>query len=303
MFFKWLKRRHPYLGLDIGTTTVKAAIYRNRKFIAADVPAPPNGLADPQAMVAAIGEAVSRTGWRGRQVVTAVSGDRLIIRYLRLPQMTAAELKAGMVYEIENYLPTGTRDMVVDWAVLNSGDELAAGEMLVLLAAAPREQVNLLCTIVRDAGLELAAVDLVPLALCRVLAREDARALAIIDIGSHWSTIVLARSGLPYFSRVINIGGETITQPEIGGYSFMNELIQEIRRSLEFYRTQSGTAFNPACLVLTGGGAQTEGLVDFCQQELGMVATIGRPGIIEPQKQLSPALAVAAGLALRERTA
>jgi len=305
MFFRWLQRRqrYPYLGLDIGTTTIKAAAYRKRQLFTASVTTPPGGVSDQAAMKTAVTEAVSATGWRGRQVVTAISGDRVIIRYLRLPQMTVAELQAGMVYEIENHLPTATRDMVVDWAVLNSGIKPPAGEMLVLLAAAPREQVNLLYNIIRAAGLELVAVDLVPLALCRVLAGEDERALAIMDIGSHRSTLVLARGGLPYFSRVVNIGGEALSRPEIGGYSLMTELTQEIRRSLEFYRTQAGTAFNPECLVLTGGGAQTEGLVDFCQQELGLVTTIGWPGSIQAEHQLSPALAVAAGLALRKRTA
>ncbi|WP_054935353.1 type IV pilus biogenesis protein PilM [Moorella stamsii] len=294
-------RRQPqYLGIDLGTTAVKAAVYQGRQWLTASVPAPPGGLADTQAMVAAIAEAASRTGWRGRRAVTAVSGERVIVRYLRLPRMTPEELKSGMAYEIENYLPTGAQDMVVDWAILDVGPDTDAGQMPVLLAAAPREQVTSLYQLFHAAGLDLMAIDLVPLALCRALAGEASGATVIIDIGGRWSNLVLAREGRPLFSRVVAIGGGELGMPGISGSSRMAEMAQEIRRSLEFYRSQAGTAFNPERIILTGGGAQVDGVADYCREELGLTVTVGRPGT-GPGGSPDPALAVAMGLALRER--
>ncbi|GEA19171.1 type IV pilus biogenesis protein PilM [Moorella sp. E306M] len=294
------KRQPQYLGIDLGTTAVKAAVYQGRQWLTASVPTPQGGLADTQAMVAAVAEAASRTGWRGRRAVTAVSGERVIVRYLRLPRMTPEELKSGMAYEIENYLPTGARDMVVDWAILDAGNDAAADQMPVLLAAAPREQVTGLYQLFHAAGLDLVAIDLVPLALCRALAEEAGGSTVIIDIGGRWSNLVLAREGQPLFSRVVAIGGGELGQPGISGSSRMAELAQEIRRSLEFYRSQAGTAFNPERIILTGGGAQVEGLVDYYREELGVTVIIGRPGT-GFNGSPDPALAVAMGLALRER--
>jgi type IV pilus assembly protein PilM len=294
-------RRQPqYLGIDLGTTAVKAAVYQGRQWLTASVPSPQGGLADTQAMVAAVAEAASRTGWRGRRAVTAVSGERVIVRYLRLPRMTPEELKSGMAYEIENYLPTGARDMVVDWTILDADPGTDAGQMPVLLAAAPREQVTSLYQLFHAAGLDLVAIDLVPLALCRALAGEAGGSTVIIDIGGRWSNLVLAREGRPLFSRVVAIGAGELSQPGITGSSRMAEMAQEIRRSLEFYRSQAGTAFNPERIILTGGGAQVEGLVDYYGEELGVTVIIGRPGT-GFNGSPDPALAVAMGLALRER--
>ncbi|MDN5344855.1 MAG: type pilus assembly protein PilM [Clostridia bacterium] len=295
-----LRRQPQYLGIDLGTTAVKAAVYCDRQWLTASVPAPQGGLADTQAMVAAVAEAASRTGWRGRRAVTAVSGERVIVRYLRLPRMTPEELKSGMAYEIENYLPTGAQDMVVDWAILDAGPGTAAGQMPVLLAAAPREQVTSLYQLFHAAGLDLVAIDLLPLALCRAVG-EDARGTAVImDLGGRWTNLVLVREGVPLFSRTVAIGAGELSRPGVTGSSGQMELVQEVRRTLEFYRSQAGTAFNPERLVLSGGGAGLDGLGDYCRQELGLAVTTARPGGAGAGIQ-DPALAVAAGLAIRGR--
>ena len=297
MFWSFLKRRH-YLGVDLGATAIRTAVYRGRELLTATVPAPPGGLNDPQALVAALAEAASRTGSHGRQAVTAITGERVVVRYLRLPQMAPAELKAGMAYELENYLPTGARDMVVDWTILDDRSGRNNNQMPVLLAAAPREQVTQLYNIFQGAGLDLVAIDLVPLALCRALAGEITSAVAILDIGEEWSHLVLARPGRPLFSRVLAFRMEELARAGVAGSNPLADLTQEIRRSLDFYRTQGEAGFNPECLLLTGEGTMIEGLADFCREDLGVPALIGRPGL--PGRSVEPALAIAAGLALRE---
>ncbi|MGI9860036.1 pilus assembly protein PilM [Moorella naiadis] len=297
MFLPFMKRRR-CLGVDLEPATVKAAVYRSRELITATVPVPPGGQHEPQALVAALSEAASRSGWRGRKAVTTITGERVVVRYLRLPRMTAAELRAGMTYELENYLPTGAQDMVVDWTILGDSSGPENNQMDVLLAAAPRDQVTQLIDLFRGAGLELAAVDLAPLALCRSLAGEITAATIILDIGEQWSHLVLARPGRPLFSRILAFSYKELTRSGITGSTPLADLTQEIRRSLDFYRSQGGAGFNPECLLLTGEGTAIAGLTDFCQGELGVPALIGRPGL--PGRPVEPALAIAAGLALRE---
>lgn len=270
------------------------------EWLTASVPAPRGGLADSQAMVAAIAEAASRTGWHGRQAVTAITGERVIVRYLRLPPMTREELKSGMAYEIENYLPPGARDMAVDWVILDTDPGTAKEQMQVLLAAAPREQLAGLYQLFHAAGLDLVAIDLVPLALCRALPGETAGSSVIIDIGYRWSDLVLAREGRPLFSRAVAVGVGEPGQPGITLNSLMAEIVQEVRRSLDFYRSQSGKEFTPERLIITGGGAKIEGLAEYCREELDLTVAVGHP-CSGRAGTLDPALAVAVGLALRER--
>ena len=86
-------------------------------------------------------------------------------------------------------------------------------------------------------------------------------------------------------------------------------LIGEIRRSIDFYRTQFKKG-EPRALVLSGGTAKLKGLPMFLQQELGLPVVLGLQNIsikeqavnkkFKEMKNLDPAFAVAVGLALRE---
>lgn len=257
---------------------------------------PPAGMADETEMAAALAEVVEASGFKGRRTVSAIDGERVIVRYLRLPRMTEKELRSGLKYEAERYLPVGTQDMVLDCAILDPEPPGLAGQMLVLLAAAPRELALSYYRICQGAGLNLVALDLIPAALCRALAGETLGQEAIIlDLGANSSQVVLVRAGQLLYSRRINTG---ILMPEQEntppGFNPLFNLPQEVRRSLEFYRSQVGREFNPSKLYLTGGGSYQEGLRDFLHMELDLPVEVSKP------YGLGPEFAVAVGLALRE---
>lgn len=256
---------------------------------------PPAGMGDEIEMAAALAEVVEASGFRGRRAVSAIDGERVIIRYLRLPRMTEKELRSGLKYEAERYLPVGTQDMVLDCAILDPEPTGLTGQMLVLLAAAPRELALSYYRIFQGAGLDLVALDIVPAALCRALAVETGEEAIILDLGANSSQVVLVRGGQLLYSRRMNTG---VLMPEQGntppGFNPLFNLPQEVRRSLEFYRSQVGREFNPSKLYLTGGGSYQEGLRDFLHMELDLPVEISRP------YGLGPEFAVAVGLALRE---
>ncbi|MDK2820103.1 MAG: type pilus assembly protein PilM [Clostridia bacterium] len=288
--------RNSLIGIDIGSGNIKAAVYQGNELLTARVPAPPGGFDDFDAMVAAIAEVASELGYKGRQAVTTVIGEMVIVRYFSLPRMSESELKEGMAYEIENHIPTGVQDMVVDWAVLDNNLKQTDNRMPIILAAAPIELVNQIYQLFKSAGLDLAAIDLVPLALCRALRKDISGEVIITDISGQWGNIVLVADGQPLFSRVITINKEELTQSPVSG-AF--ELTREIQRSLVFLRSQSKRSFEPKRLIVTGDIAQMEGLIAECQEQLGILAGAGRPGIQD--YQVSPDLTTAIGLALRGR--
>jgi type IV pilus assembly protein PilM len=159
----------------------------------------------------------------------------------------------------------------------------------VLLAAAHKEMVGNLVGAVRAAGLEVSAVDLVPLALIRAIGRrveedETTGAEAIVSIGAGVTVIVVHEAGLPRFVRVLGTGGRTITdaigrelnipyesaealkrqtgqvpddvaeRARLAMTRPVGDLVEQIRGSLDYYRGQPGT---PRLLqvTLTGGGS------------------------------------------------
>lgn len=292
----WRRSRN-FLGIDLGTGRIKAVVMKGKGLLAKGASqVPPAGTGNENEIAAALAEAVQETGWRGRRAVSAVDGERVIVRYLRLPRMPEKELRSGLQYEAERYLPVGTQDMVLDCAILDREPAGLAGQMLVLLAAAPRELALSYHRIFRAAGLDLVALDIVPAALCRALAAETGgREAIILDLGASSSQVVLVRGGRLLYSRRINAGvlmpQQENTPP---GFNPLFNLPQEIRRSLDFYRSQVGREFNPSKLYLTGGGSYQEGLGDFLHMELDLPVEVSRP------YGLGPEFAVALGLALRE---
>ncbi|MGI9953175.1 pilus assembly protein PilM [Moorellaceae bacterium AZ2] len=290
------RRNKGVLGIDIGAAQIKAVALKDKGQVFKGVKGvPAGGLDNEEEIVAALVQAVEETGWRGRKVVGAIDGQRVIVRYLQLPPMPERELRSGLRYEAERYLPMGIQDMVLDCAVLDP-EPGPTGQMQVLLAAAPRELALSYHRIYQMAGLDLVALDIVPAALCRALAAETGREEAIIlDLGASSSQVVLVREGRLLYSRRISTG-VPVTRPEDAPNDFntLLDLPQEVRRSLEFYRSQTGRGFNPSKVYLTGGGAYQEGLKDFLYMELDLPVEVSAP------YGLGPEFAVSLGLALRE---
>ncbi len=217
----------------------------------------------------------------------------------------------------------------------------SVGMNRVLVAAAHKETVNRLIGSVRSAGLKVGAVDLVPLSLVRALGRRVSAngpgAEAIVCIGGGVTVIVVHENGLPRFVRMLGTGGRALTDaiardldlsPETaealkrqGDNSPaelaprvmaalerpLADLLEEVRSSLDYWRTQPGSA-RLLDVTVTGGASLQPGLVDGLSRVLGIPAELAEPrGGIEigdigfppdDVAALDPYLAVPIGLAL-----
>ncbi|MGI6678588.1 MAG: type IV pilus assembly protein PilM [Dehalobacterium sp.] len=166
-----------------------------------------------------------------------------------------------------------------------------------------------------------------------------------LDIGAKASNLVVFQGEELKFSRYITIGGDELTNrlvkslnlefnaaqliKERDGRLFIDKeealspekeklylelregffpLVAEIRRSMEFYRSQFKQS-NPQDMIITGGSSKLKGIVDFFQQELGLTVIPGLQNFTIQEEaaaknhemnQIDPAFAVAIGLALRE---
>lgn len=213
----------------------------------------------------------------------------------------------------------------------------------VLLAAAHRDTVDRLVSTVHHAGLRVAGVDLVPLGMLRTLGRGTSDesgapgAEAIISVGGGVNVVVVHEDGLPRFVRILGGGGRVLTDAIVRELDLpveqaeslkrqgdqapgdlaarargamrrpLTDLVEQIRSSLDYYRSQPGAA-RLQRVELTGGGSLTPGLADQLRDLVGLpvapaaprevldVGDIGFPA--EQLPALDPFLPVPAGLAL-----
>ncbi len=310
------------IGLDIGTNAVRVVeleatgdLPRVTSF--GQVALPPDAMRDGEVVDSGLVTAAIQRLWKelslkkGAEVRIGVASPRVLVRTVDLPVMSEEDMAGALRFQAQELIPIPLEEAVMDFQVLEDlpiGEPAADGAppaqtQRVLLAAAHRQMVTSLVGAVRAAGLSVAAVDLVPLALIRAIGRRVADngsgAEAIVSIGGGVTVMVVHEAGLPRFVRVLGLGGRLLTEaigrelqipfdqaealkrqsnqvPEqiaerarAAMQRPLSDVIEQIRGSLDYYRAQAGS---PRLLrvTLTGGASLTPGLPEQLRDLIGI---------------------------------
>ncbi|HEX9247620.1 MAG TPA: type IV pilus assembly protein PilM, partial [bacterium] len=187
------------IGLDLGSHTLKAVEVvpagGNRRKVArlGVTPTPQGAIADGAAASAdvlgmAIRSLLTTAGIKGNRVVTALGGEAVIVRELKLPDMPEAELEQAVAYEAERYLPYGVKEVSRDFQVLGKAAE--EGQVEILLVAARKEVVDRQLAALHTIGLSASILDVAPFSMLRSVVRRDGQAqgtIIYVDLGAESS--------------------------------------------------------------------------------------------------------------------
>ena len=251
-----------YLGIDIGTTSIKAAVIRTayRKLTL-------EGIAEvrvEQDRAAAIREAAQKALGAGSAdaVATSLPGTKATLRTVRIPESALRQLADVLPFELEAQLPFDLSDAVLDYRQLSAG---ANEEGVPILAAVARvedakERIEAVKAAlgVEPERLGVGAFPLAQLAPFASLLGE-APVAALLDLGTRTSDLLFLQRGEPVFSRTLSLGTEGLPAGAA-------KLAREIRLSLAAFRAQGGEPPNE--LYLCGGGAFVSGAEAFLSAEL-----------------------------------
>ena len=280
---------HPGVG---GQRYVAAEV----PFVAAD--ADPERPPSAETVAKAISECLSRAGFSARSfrgVSLGIGGPDVIVKQITLPLLDDSEVGPALRFEARKHLPFDPQGMILDFQILG---RLATERKLdILLAAVSQEHAERHMAPLRLLDIEPDILDAAPLALSNALVQGgDAQSPAhvLLDIGNSASHLTLSQRGEPFFSRRLDFGGRTLTRavaqstqvpfdeaeewklaagadqpglrvdwesPELRAISecLRHDLVDELRRSFAFYRTQ-GHLPDPLKLWLSGGSARLPGL-------------------------------------------
>ena len=298
-------RSRTAVGLDIGSSHVKlmelsqdakTGVWRLVNFGIARLP--PEAIVDGAIMnanviVDTIRELYQQHRVKTKSVTTSVSGHAVIIRRINLPVMSEEELEESIQWEAEQYIPYDINDVFIDVQILEGASEDPT-QMDVLLVAVRRELIAEYQSLIQQAGLTPAVVDVDAFAIANMFALnydQTDEAVALVNIGASSVNIHVVRGGVSAFTRDINMGGRQFTEEiqrtlnvsyeeaeamKVGGderdaaavvpeeieqvIATVGEgLATEIHRSLDFYLSTAGTV-QLSRIYLSGGAAQTPGL-------------------------------------------
>lgn len=300
---------------------------------------------DQKAVEDALRQLLKQAGVAAGTCSIAVAGGSVVVRTVRIPKMPEATLRKSIKYEAGRYVPNSVEDSYIEFEIIGESSE---GQMDVLIVAAPKEIVESRIRVCEAVGLEVQAVDIEAFAIYRSIVEADELGtwqdsiLAIVDIGAASTNVSVIAKGVFAMTRSIPQGGQTLTDALQQYFSLSEEdaeagkaaldfselvddkpienpplrvlqphvddLIREIRRSLNYYQSQqtdAGLSQVDQVLVL-GGAAKMKGLPQYIAHKLGVEVTavgvldnprISYLGVEDLGNGLE--LAVVSGLAMR----
>lgn len=315
------KKTNRVLGLDISSTAVKVLElsqhgrhYKVESYAVTSLPPQSiieSDIKDISAVADAIQLAIARSGSKLKTAAAAVSSAAVITK---LMQMDASLEEAAMADQIQleasRYVPYPITEVALDFQVvgLTEKDPTKAD---VLVVAARSEQVESRAEAIHQAGMIPKVIDVESYAIeraCRYLLANQLpsegknKTIAIVDIGSVFTTITILHDLKTVYSREEVFGGRQLTEAIQRRYGltfeqagqlkkqgniaddyvpevlepFKESIIPLIRRSLQlFFSSSRFTEIDH--ILLAGGGAQIPGLAELIADKLATPCSIANP--------------------------
>jgi len=259
------RKQKSVVGLDLGSSVVKAVeitLEGPEPVVTgfARVEIPPGG-----SLTDAVAQAFNTGKFKSKRVVTAVSGQSVVVRYVPMMQMSDNDLKQAIRFETDKYLPFDLDEVQLDCQPLKrkpGGPQEGEGkggkeneQMTVLLAACKTKAIQERVQILQAQGLTPVAIDIDLFALANAwelcgLPPEEVEAgkevaIALVDVGATRTSINVLCSGETCFSREINIGGADMTQAVARRLSLETFEAEAIKRASETHELEVNTAIAP----------------------------------------------------------
>jgi len=283
--------------------------------------------------------AKSRTSTRLAAV--AVAGSAVITKTIQMGAgLNDQDLESQITVEADQYIPYPLDEVSIDFEVLGES-ETGTDQVDVLLAACRKENVELREDALEIGGLTARVVDIEAYSIERSFGLIDAQegsngeeqTIAIVDLGSTMTTLSVLADSKTIYTREQLFGGRQLTEEiqrryglsveeaglakKQGGLPddyerevlgpFKDAVVQQVARSLQFFFSSS--QYNEVdYVVLAGGVASINGIVELVQEKIGLKTIVANPFVemtlsskvnASALSNDAPSLMIACGLAMR----
>jgi type IV pilus assembly protein PilM len=299
-------------------------------------------IVDADAVGEAIRRAVKRAGAKSGEVAVAISGDAAITKVIQMPRsLRSADLESQVEMQADQYIPFPMDEVSYDFEVLGPNDKDTESND-VLLVATRTENVEQRQAAVKAAGLSARIVDVEAFALenaCALMRHQMPdggldRTVAVVDFGASSTTFSVLRDMRVIYTRDFAFGGQQLTEEIMRTYGlsmeeagrakkegglpsnyqpevldpFIDDMTQQVSRSLQFYLASGSGRSQPDQILICGGCANIPGVAEVISSRVGVPADKGDPlGNMKVSSKAkaqavgrdATALLTACGLALR----
>lgn len=254
-FFNSLKSlfgRGSYLGVDIGTTSIKL-VEMSKDGLAGTRPTLKNyGILETYGHLERVNDAIQtsnlkmieettaellkillhNTQIKSKKTIASIPAFSAFTTLLDIPLMPRDDLAKAIYYQARQYIPLPLSDVSLDWTVVGE-QETPEGlrKQQVLLISVPTETIRKYQTIFKMAGLNLIALEIETVSAARSLIGNDSILTLIVDIGARSTNISLIEKGLLKSSVNIDIAGANLTQAIANGLNINVRRAEELKKT------------------------------------------------------------------------
>ncbi len=156
-------------------------------------------------------------GIKIKEAATALSGNSVIVRYVKFPRLTKSELSATLATEAEPFIPFDINEVQLGFHILNEIVEDGQKKMETVLVASKKDLVTARLEVLQSAGLNPTIIDVDSFALENVYEKVrdpkgEAGASLYLNMGHMVTNLSIIENGVTRVVRDIFISGSTLTK-------------------------------------------------------------------------------------------
>ncbi len=219
----FFRRSKPLLGLDIGSSSVKAAELKKAgsgyelASLGLEALGPDTvvdgAIMDSNAVSFAVNSIVEGNKIKTKHVATAVAGHSVIVKRVAIPASNEAELASSISLEAQQHIPFEIEDVNLSYQIMGVGP--TGNDMDVRLVAVKREKISNHTRVLTQSGMVPRVVDIDAFALQNAFEANyeppPESTIALLNIGASLMNINIIQNGVPLFTRDVSVGGNQYT--------------------------------------------------------------------------------------------
>lgn len=212
------------IGLDIGTTSIKAAMLERSgdsiilESIAVS-PSIPKGimsesLSDQKNLADAIKKTLISANFTSSNVNISIPESQIYTKVIEMPELSEQELSAALKWEMEQYIPLPLDQVRTDWQILGKQERNGRITMSVMLVAAPYAILDKYEKILEIADLTVETIETEIISVHRSLLPLLSSSLPsmVVHIGGSMTNVAIVKNGIISTVFSIALGGLAVTR-------------------------------------------------------------------------------------------
>lgn len=213
------KKNESVVGIDLGSSSIKAAQLRREKEKAiletyGELSLSHYGKSQigqavrltDEKIIGAISDLKKEANINAKKAVISIPLKYSFVTTIKLPFMSDSEIEKAVPFEIKRYVPAPFSEIIFDWQILNTlesdfdeGEENSSDKargINVLVVAIYKDFVEKYKDLIKASGFEVGGFEIEVFSMARSVLFKEPRPILLIDIGASKTKMAIMKSGI-----------------------------------------------------------------------------------------------------------